>query len=60
MEEDDDDLYGENGTTQQDEPVQDAPPDIAMEESDEEEDMDEDSDSDIEIVTERPPGQEPA
>ena len=57
MEEDEDDLYAENGvpSAKQNEPSNATNQDV---DDDEEEDMDEDSsDSDIEIVTERPEGE---
>jgi hypothetical protein len=60
MEEDEDDLYGETSPAPTNEPTQNARPAEDPEDSDEGEDMDEDdSDSDIEIVTERPAGEEP-
>jgi hypothetical protein len=57
MDEDEDDLYGENGTVPTEQPVHNDRPMDDAEDSDEEEEMDEDdSDSDVEIVTERPGG----
>ena len=59
MEEEEDDLYGENGTAPN-EPINNAP--VSDGDDDEEEEMDEDDsdDSDIEIVTERKEGDVPA
>lgn len=53
MDEEEDDLYGENGTVREDEPVHDAPESDEEEDGEEEMDEDDSDDDSIEIVLER-------